>query len=80
MTAPSSPPPADPDDLLTGASEIAKFFKCNERRAYYMLRTEQVPAFQLGRKWHARRSTLTKFFEEQEQRTPGAGTKSSARE
>ncbi len=55
------------DDLLVGADEIGKFLNCNKRRAFYLLETRQVPAFKIGKLWHARRSTLLRFMEEQEQ-------------
>ncbi len=81
MTVSPRPTPADPsDDLLVGADEIGKFLGANTRRAFYLLETRQVPSFKIGRLWHARRSTLTKFFEEQEQQTLSAGAKSSVRE
>ncbi len=55
------------DDLLVGADEIGKFLNCNKRRAFYLLETRQVPAFKIGKLWHARRSTLLRFMERQEQ-------------
>ena len=67
MTVSPRPTPADPDDLLVGAAEIGKFFGADQRRAFYLLQTRQVPAFKIGRLWHARRSTLLKFTEDQEQ-------------
>ncbi len=72
MTVSPRPTPADPrDDLLVGAAAIGRFLGASQRRAFYLLETRQVPSFKIGRLWHARRSTLTKFFEEQE-RASGA--------
>lgn len=62
------------DDLLVGADEIGNFLNCNKRRAFYLLETRQVPAFKIGKLWHARRSMLTKFFEEREQASGAAAT------
>ncbi len=74
------PSPISNDDLLVGAGEIGAFLKCSERRAWYMLEKKNIPAFKIGKKWHARRSTLLRFIEEQEQHTLSAGAKSSVRE
>ena len=61
------PAPDSNGDLLTGAEEIAKFLNVNPRRAFHLLEKGIVPGFKLGKRWCARRSTLTKFFEEREQ-------------
>ena len=69
LTVPPDPAPADQnDDLLVGAAAIGRFLGANTRRAFYLLETRQVPAFKLlgGRLWHARRSTLVRFMEDQE--------------
>ena len=81
MTITPDPSPTDQNgDLLVGAAEIGKFLGADQRRAFYLLITGQVPAFKIGRLWHARRSTLTRFFEEQEQHALSAGTESSVQE
>jgi len=54
------------DDLLDGAAAIGEYLGVKKRRAMYLLETHQIPGFQLGRRWHARRSTLRRFIEEQE--------------
>ncbi len=68
MSAPNSN-----GDLLTGAEEIAEFLNCNTRRAFHLLEKGIVPGFKLGKRWCARRSTLTKFFEEREQANVAPG-------
>ena len=55
-------------DILIGADQIGKFLNSNPRRAYRLLETGQIPAFKLGGRWYARKSTLEKRFAEQEQR------------
>ncbi len=59
-------------DLLTGAEEIAEFLNCNTRRAFHLLEKGILPGFKLGKRWCARRSTLTRFFEEREQASGAA--------
>ena len=72
MTVPPDSAPADRnDDLLVGATEIGKFLGADQRRAFYLLSTRQVPAFKVGRLWHARRSTLVRFMENQERASGG---------
>ena len=74
------PAPDSNGDLLTGAEEIAKFLNVNPRRAFHLLEKGLIPGFRLGKRWCARRSRLTRFFEEQEQHTLSAGAKSSVQE
>ncbi len=59
-------------DLLTGAEEIAEFLNCNTRRAFHLLEKGIVPGFKLGKRWCARRSTLTRHFEELERANVGS--------
>ena len=59
--------PMEPNnDLLVGAEAIGRFLNCNRRRAFYLLENEFVPAFRIGQRWHARKSTLLRFFAERE--------------
>ena len=46
------------DDLLVGAEAIGAFWGCSKRRAFYMCERKNIPAFKIGRVWHARKSTL----------------------
>ncbi len=66
------------DDLLVGAEAIGCFLNCNRRRAFYLLENELIPAFRIGRRWHARKSTLLRFFAEREA-TAGVGVKEEGR-
>ncbi len=68
MTVSPRPTPADPrNDLLVGAAAIGRFLGASQRRGFYLLETQQVPSFKVGRLWYARRSTLLRFMAEQEQ-------------
>ena len=63
--------PPQPDlasDMLHGAAAIARFIGVSQRKAFYLCEKNQIPAFQMGRKWYARRSTLQQFVAEQERR------------
>ena len=46
------------DDLLYGGAAIADERGETLRRTYYLLLTGQIPAFKLGGRWYARRSSL----------------------
>ncbi len=50
------------EDLLTGAVQIAAFVGVEPRRAFYLLERGHLPAFKIGAKWHARKSTLRAHF------------------
>jgi excisionase family DNA binding protein len=54
------------DDLLDGADEIARFTGWSKRRVFYLLEQKQLPAFKVGNKWCARRSTLTEHIQKLE--------------
>lgn len=54
------------DDILNGVDEIAKARGQSRRRTYHLLTTRQIPGFQIGRRWHARRSTLLSFINDLE--------------
>jgi hypothetical protein len=49
-------------DLLDGMSAIAKFYGCTERRGYYLAENKLIPAFKVGDKWCARKSTLVRHI------------------
>lgn len=50
------------DDLLSGMKAIADHIGESEAATYFMVRKGQIPAFQRGRKWFARRSELDAAF------------------
>ena len=54
------------NDILRTAKRIADALNCSERQAYYLCETGKIPSFQIGRIWHARRSTLDRFMAERE--------------
>ena len=55
------------DDVLKGAREIGEFLGMSERRVYWLLENNQIPAFKLGTSWYARKSKLMAHIEELEQ-------------
>lgn len=62
-------PEAAPDlapDLLKGIRQIAGFLDESERRTHYMLEQNQLPAYRIGHRWYARKSTLIKRIEQLE--------------
>jgi hypothetical protein len=54
------------EDLLDGMPAIAKFYGCTERRGYYLAENKLIPAFKVGEKWCARKSTLKAHIEKLE--------------
>ncbi len=50
------------DDLLSGIKQIAEYVGEAEMAAYFMVRKGDIPAFQRGRKWYARRSEIDAAF------------------
>jgi len=46
------------DDLMIGAKPIAAFLGLPVRPVFYMMENGQLPAFKIGSKWAARKSTL----------------------
>ena len=50
-------------DLLDGVPAIANFGGWTTRRAYYLVENKLIPAFKLGNKWAARKSTLRRHCE-----------------
>ena len=53
-------------DLLDGMPAIARFYGCSERRGYYLAENKMIPAFKVGDKWCARKSTLKAHIEKLE--------------
>lgn len=59
------------DDLLCGATEIAKFLfgpNGSRRKVYYLAACTRIPVFRLGAKLCARRSVLLNWIASQESR------------
>jgi hypothetical protein len=54
------------DDILTGAGQIAAYIGWPKRRVFYLLEGGQLPAFKIGSRWCARRTTLTNHIEKLE--------------
>lgn len=50
------------DDLLSGMKAIADHIGETETATYFMVRKGDIPAFQRGRKWYARRSEIDAAF------------------
>ena len=46
------------DDLIESANSIAAFLNIPTRRAFYLLERGYLPAFKIGARWTARKSTL----------------------
>lgn len=49
-------------DLVWGIEGIAKLIGRSSQQTYYMLRTGQLPAKQVGERWVASRKQITAFF------------------
>jgi hypothetical protein len=66
------------DDLIVGADNLAEFVfgdKEKRRRIYHLNEAGKLPLFNLGPRLAGRRSTLTRFIEEQEQAAMAERTK-----
>jgi hypothetical protein len=50
------------DDLLSGMRAIAEHIGESEMATYHMVRKGDVPAFQRGRRWFARKSEIEAAF------------------
>lgn len=50
------------DDLLSGMKAIAEHVGEPETVTYFMCRKGDIPAFQRGRKWYARKSEIDAAF------------------
>jgi hypothetical protein len=57
------------DDLMIGAKRIAAELGVSIRQAFHLLESGKIPAFKIGARWAARRSTLKAFVDDLE----GAG-------
>lgn len=55
-------------DLLDGVPAIAAFGGWSPRRTYYLAENELIPAFKIGKKWAARKSTLRQHIAKLEAR------------
>jgi len=55
------------DDVLSGVAAISEFTGDPVRRTYHLLETGQLPAFKLGGRWIARKSSILKHFEKLEE-------------
>ena len=51
------------DDLLRGTKSIAEFLGFKVHQIEHMLKQKQIPAFQIGKTWLARKSQLDAFFQ-----------------
>ncbi len=54
------------DDLLDSVDAIGEYIKKTPRQTYYLLERGLLPAFKLGGKWTARKSTLHRHIEQLE--------------
>ncbi|WP_409188754.1 DNA-binding protein [Bradyrhizobium sp. RDM4] len=61
------------DDLMIGAKPIATELGVPLRQAFYLLETGILPAFKLGGKWAARKSTLRSFVDDLERGSKANG-------
>lgn len=59
------------DDLVEGANKIGEEYGWDERRTREMLARKAIPAFKIGGRWFARRSTIRADIERRE-RGPAA--------
>lgn len=61
-------------DLLRGAAEIAEFLfgdRKHRRKVFYLAERSKLPIFRLRSQLYARKSSLLKFIEDQENRHTG---------
>ncbi len=64
------------DDLLRGADQIAQWLYGSRkfrRNIYHLASTTRLPTFKLGSMICARKSVLTKWIAQQEERRAGTG-------
>jgi hypothetical protein len=66
-------------EMLRGAREIARYIKESERRTNYLLETNSLPAFKIGRQWHMRPATYDAMIENFEAEAIATVTKSRER-
>jgi len=55
------------DDFLKGGPDIAAWLGVKKGRVWALVRDGKIPVFKLGGKIHARKSTLLKWIEMQEE-------------
>ena len=60
------------DDLMIGARPIAAWLGQPVRQTFYMLENGQLPGFKIGKKWAARKSTLTQRIADLERQCEAA--------
>ncbi len=77
VAEPMTPPACAPlsSDILEGADKIANFLfgdPGQRRRVYWLAEKQSLPVFRLGQLICARKSTLQKWIEKQEQTGIGA--------
>lgn len=65
------------DDFLHGAKAIGLFLGLGERTIYHFAETNRLPVVKLGSKLVARKTTLMRWFEAQEQMAFDAGDKAA---
>ena len=63
----------DENDLMEGAEEIGSFINKPPRRTYALLEAGHLPAFKLGSRWHARKTTILAYFAKLEASGGNAG-------
>ncbi len=51
------------DDLLHGVKAIAAYIGESERRTFYLLERNMLPATKLGARWVSRKSAIAKRFD-----------------
>lgn len=51
------------NDLLEGIAEIGEFYGFSPRRTYYLTEHALIPAFKIGNRWYALRSTSRAHIE-----------------
>ena len=56
-------------DLMRGVGAIAAFLDWTQSQTFHALQSGQLPAFKLGRVWHARKSTILAHIAAQEARS-----------
>lgn len=61
------------DDLMIGLREIGEEIGRTPRQAQHLIHTGEIPAFRLGGKWAAFRSTVRRCFERKQQAAEAAG-------
>ena len=57
------------DDILKGAEAISEFTGYSVNQITFLLRTGKIPHFRVGKFYNARKSTLLRWIEEQENQT-----------